>query len=71
VLTKWLCIHTNYRFGLQLEGQEGFSVIKYDSTDEYLPHCDGDCTGVEYIPGGRYVTVIQRLSNGYSSFFKG
>jgi hypothetical protein len=42
-----------HRFDLPVEGQEGFSVIKYDSSDEYLPHCDGNCDGEQYKPGGR------------------
>ncbi|CAM9640855.1 unnamed protein product, partial [Phaeothamnion confervicola] len=45
-------------YGMALEGQEGFSVIKYDPTDEYRPHCDGDCTGVAYKPGGRVCTMV-------------
>ncbi|CAN0036545.1 unnamed protein product, partial [Hapterophycus canaliculatus] len=39
-------------YNLDMTGQEGFSVIKYGSTDEYRPHCDGDCTGAEFKPGG-------------------
>jgi hypothetical protein len=38
---------------MPLEGQEGFSVIKYDATDEYLPHCDESCSGGPYEAGGR------------------
>lgn len=45
-------------YNLPLEGQEGFSVIKYGSTDEYRPHCDGDCTGAPYKLGGRVATMV-------------
>jgi hypothetical protein len=45
-------------YDLPLHYQEGFSVIKYDSTDEYLPHCDGACTGKDYKPGGRVSTIV-------------
>lgn len=45
-------------YDLNLEGQEGFSVIKYDSTDEYLPHCDGSCAGDEHQKGGRVCTMV-------------
>lgn len=45
-------------YGIPVEGQEGFSVIKYDATDEYRPHCDGDCTGVAFKPGGRVATMV-------------
>lgn len=51
-------------YDMQLPGQEGFSVIKYGNTDEYRPHCDGDCTGVEYIPGGRVATMVGGRSDG-------
>lgn len=33
-------------------------MIKYGSSDEYRPHCDGDCTGVEFKPGGRVATMV-------------
>lgn len=59
-------------YDMQLPGQEGFSVIKYGNTDEYRPHCDGDCTGVEYIPGGRVATMViyceQAKSGGGTTF---
>ncbi|CAN0374626.1 unnamed protein product, partial [Ectocarpus sp. 4 AP-2014] len=47
---------TGYK--LEMDGQEGFSVIKYGSDDEYRPHCDGDCTGAEFRPGGRVATMV-------------
>eukprot|EP00611_Tribonema_gayanum_P020701 TRINITY_DN3832_c0_g2_i2.p1 TRINITY_DN3832_c0_g2~~TRINITY_DN3832_c0_g2_i2.p1 ORF type:complete len:453 (-),score=156.53 TRINITY_DN3832_c0_g2_i2:705-2063(-) len=45
-------------YDMPLDGQEKFSVIKYDATDEYIPHCDGDCTGAPYKPGGRIATMV-------------
>lgn len=43
---------------MTLQGQEGFGVAKYCNGDEYTPHCDGDCTGAEYIPGGRVASMV-------------
>eukprot|EP00903_Cladosiphon_okamuranus_P010152 g9613.t1 len=45
-------------YNLDMTGQEGFSVIKYGSDDEYRPHCDGDCTGAEFRQGGRVATMV-------------
>lgn len=46
-------------YNLDTTGQEGFSVIKYGSDDEYRPHCDGDCTGSEFRNGGRVATMVR------------
>lgn len=46
-------------YNLDMTGQEGFSVIKYGSDDEYRPHCDGDCTGAEFKKGGRVATMVR------------
>lgn len=48
-------------YNLDVTGQEGFSVIKYGSDDEYRPHCDGDCTGAEFRKGGRVATMVRAL----------
>ncbi|CAN0444357.1 unnamed protein product, partial [Discosporangium mesarthrocarpum] len=45
-------------YNMTLPGQEGFSVIRYDASDEYRPHCDGDCTGTDYRPGGRVASMV-------------
>ncbi|CAN0012061.1 unnamed protein product [Pylaiella littoralis] len=45
-------------YDMNLDGQEGFSVIKYGSEDQYLSHCDGDCTGSEFKTGGRIATMV-------------
>lgn len=46
-------------YDMNLDGQEGFSVIKYGSEDQYLSHCDGDCTGSEFKTGGRIATMVR------------
>eukprot|EP00604_Paraphysomonas_vestita_P004280 CAMPEP_0174825382 /NCGR_PEP_ID=MMETSP1107-20130205/42696_1 /TAXON_ID=36770 /ORGANISM="Paraphysomonas vestita, Strain GFlagA" /LENGTH=236 /DNA_ID=CAMNT_0016056921 /DNA_START=714 /DNA_END=1427 /DNA_ORIENTATION=- len=48
--------HTNYN--LKPEGQEFFTVIQYNKSDEYTPHCDGSCDG-EKPEGQEFFTVIQ------------
>ncbi|KAG5184989.1 hypothetical protein JKP88DRAFT_348401 [Tribonema minus] len=47
---------TGYK--MAVEGQENFSVIKYDTTDEYISHCDGGCNGGPYKLGGRVATMV-------------
>ena len=52
--------------GLDVEGQEPFSVIHYNGTerggsalpDEYRPHCDGGCDGAPHLHGGRVATLL-------------
>lgn len=48
--------HTGY--GLELPGQEGFTIIQYNKEDEYQPHCDGACDGTHYLNRGRVATAI-------------
>lgn len=56
--------HTNYR--LNVEGQEDIMSIQYtgmgknskEARDRYMPHCDGDCQGGKYVPGGRVATML-------------
>ena len=52
--------HTNDIAGYKLSpaGQEDFTVIQYNKDDQYTPHCDGDCTGSLYNPGGRVATAV-------------
>lgn len=46
-------------YDLHIEGQEGFSVIKYDANgDEYTQHCDGACDGTIHKAGGRVATMV-------------
>jgi len=47
---------TNYN--LDLPGQEGFTIIQYNSDDEYTPHCDGSCDGSKHLPKGRVATAV-------------
>ena len=39
-------------------GQEDFTVIRYNVTDEYFPHCDGSCDGDLANTGGRIATAV-------------
>lgn len=43
---------------LRPEGQEGLTIIQYDLTDEYTPHCDGACDGSMHLSTGRVATAI-------------
>lgn len=50
-------------YGLDIHGQEPFSVIYYNGSkdglpDEYRPHCDGSCDGSPYLHGGRVATLL-------------
>jgi len=47
------------------DGQEDLMSIQYEGRgdddeepDRYMPHCDGDCTGLEFKPGNRMATVV-------------
>ena len=37
-------------------------MVNYGPDDEYRPHCDGDCTGAVYRPGGRVATMVRCFS---------
>jgi hypothetical protein len=57
----------------QLEGQEPFNVIMYNTSgDEYRPHCDGYCDSSKYMQGGRAATVVlfckEAARGGQTSF---
>jgi len=52
-------------FDIKEHGQEDLMSIQYfgrgveDKTpDRYMPHCDGDCTGLEFKPGNRMATIV-------------
>lgn len=52
-------------FGIQENGQEDLMSIQYfgrgpdDKTpDRYMPHCDGDCNGLDFKPGNRMATIV-------------
>jgi len=52
-------------FDIKENGQEDLMSIQYfgrgaeDKTpDRYMPHCDGDCTGLEFKPGNRMATIV-------------
>lgn len=48
--------HTGYN--LTHPGQEGFTIIQYDPTDQYTAHCDGACDGLPHHKGGRIATAV-------------
>lgn len=50
--------NTHAEYSLTHEGQEGFTIIQYNPTDQYTPHCDGTCDGSKHHPGGRVATSI-------------
>lgn len=45
-------------FELQMDGQEDFTIIQYNPTDEYTPHCDGTCDGTKHILHGRVASAV-------------
>lgn len=45
-------------YGLDIVGQEPFSVIQYLPSQEYRPHCDGACDGTPHMHGGRVATML-------------
>lgn len=59
--------YTNHATGLgiEVEGQEDLMSIQYfgrgeedKAPDRYMPHCDGDCTGLPHKLGGRVATMV-------------
>lgn len=59
---------------MRVEGQEDFTIIQYNKDDQYTPHCDGNCDGSEYVPGGRVATAVMycrvALEGGGTTFTK-
>jgi len=45
-------------YDLQWEGQEGFTIIQYNPSDQYTPHCDGACDGSLHKNHGRVATAV-------------
>lgn len=52
-------------FGIKENGQEDLMSIQYfgrgpddEAPDRYMPHCDGDCNGLEFKPGNRMATIV-------------
>jgi len=52
-------------FDLKEHGQEDLMSIQYSgrgrddpAPDRYMPHCDGDCTGMPHKPGTRVATMV-------------
>ena len=50
----------NHHAGYQLSwpGQEGFTIIQYNPSDQYTPHCDGACDGSAHKSHGRVATAV-------------
>lgn len=52
-------------FEIKENGQEDLMSIQYfgrgpndEAPDRYMPHCDGDCNGLEFKPGNRMATIV-------------
>mmetsp|Transcript_3274 Transcript_3274/g.6831 ORF Transcript_3274/g.6831 Transcript_3274/m.6831 type:complete len:486 (-) Transcript_3274:225-1682(-) len=52
-------------FEIKENGQEDLMSIQYfgrgpddDKPDRYMPHCDGDCNGLDFKPGNRMATIV-------------
>mmetsp|Transcript_49487 Transcript_49487/g.74672 ORF Transcript_49487/g.74672 Transcript_49487/m.74672 type:complete len:396 (-) Transcript_49487:3420-4607(-) len=59
--------YVNYVLDLDIDehGQEDLMSIQYtgrgedeEEPDRYMPHCDGDCTGLEFKHGNRMATIV-------------
>lgn len=59
--------YVNYVLEMEIEehGQEDLMSIQYEgrgeddeSPDRYTPHCDGECTGMEFKTGNRMATMV-------------
>jgi hypothetical protein len=53
--------------GIEEFGQEDLMSIQYfgrgendTAPDRYTPHCDGDCTGLEFMSGNRMVSIVEK-----------
>lgn len=52
-------------FEIDEDGQEDLMSIQYfgrgpddETPDRYMPHCDGDCNGMDFKPGNRMATIV-------------
>jgi len=52
-------------FDIRENGQEDLMSIQYfgrgpddEAPDRYMPHCDGDCNGLDFKPGNRMATIV-------------
>jgi hypothetical protein len=66
-LSRRVYDYVNHVLALDIkeDGQEDLMSIQYfgrgpddDKPDRYMPHCDGDCTGLEFKPGSRMATIV-------------
>eukprot|EP00591_Stephanopyxis_turris_P001930 CAMPEP_0195522144 /NCGR_PEP_ID=MMETSP0794_2-20130614/20067_1 /TAXON_ID=515487 /ORGANISM="Stephanopyxis turris, Strain CCMP 815" /LENGTH=477 /DNA_ID=CAMNT_0040651835 /DNA_START=42 /DNA_END=1475 /DNA_ORIENTATION=+ len=67
VLSRRVYDYANWVTGLGIEehGQEDLMSIQYEGRgdddgepDRYMPHCDGDCTGLKHKPATRIATMV-------------
>lgn len=66
-LSRKVYDYVNHVLDLDIEehGQEDLMSIQYEGRgdnetepDRYMPHCDGDCTGLDFKPGNRMATIV-------------
>jgi hypothetical protein len=66
-LSRRVYDYTNHVLGLNIDefGQEELMSIQYfgrgrndTEPDQYTPHCDGDCTGLQHVFGQRMATMV-------------
>eukprot|EP00607_Mallomonas_marina_P004472 CAMPEP_0182438584 /NCGR_PEP_ID=MMETSP1167-20130531/85874_1 /TAXON_ID=2988 /ORGANISM="Mallomonas Sp, Strain CCMP3275" /LENGTH=385 /DNA_ID=CAMNT_0024632015 /DNA_START=222 /DNA_END=1378 /DNA_ORIENTATION=- len=57
-LSSYIACNKKTGFRLQPDGQEDFTIIQYNPTDQYTPHCDGACDGERANTGGRVATAV-------------
>jgi hypothetical protein len=66
--------YTNHVLDLNIneDGQEDLMSIQYFGTnnvngqpDRYMPHCDGDCDGLQFKPGNRMATMVRDPFKSY------
>jgi len=67
-MARRIVTYTNHvtNFNLDIFGQEPLMSIQYKGSndlndpfpDQYLPHCDGDCTGIKHKKTGRVATAV-------------
>ncbi|KAL3768209.1 hypothetical protein ACHAWU_001899 [Discostella pseudostelligera] len=66
-LSRRVYDYVNHVLALDIkeDGQEDLMSIQYfgrgpddDKPDRYMPHCDGDCTGLDFKSGSRMATIV-------------
>lgn len=66
-LSRRVYDYTNHVLDMNIkeDGQEDLMSIQYEgrgeedeTPDRYMPHCDGDCEGMQFKPGNRMATMV-------------